>query len=174
VRLGTAALLLAAAALPACESHRAEKMLAEAQRQGASGETAAAAETLRALMRDYPETRAAESARDLLPTYEGLLGVASRNRTRDAEDLLRRTARAVELFKEAHHSLPLSLRVLVPESLETMPMDPWGHELKYEASEDRYALTTFGADGAAGGEGENQDMRIEDGEFVSSPRWLEP
>ena len=156
-----------------CQSRRAERMLAEAQRQGAAGDTAAAAETLKAIVRDYPETRAADSARALLPTYEALQGAVTRDRTREAEAILLRAARAVERFKEARRTLPLTLLVLVPDQLDTVPVDPWGREIAYTTHDGRYALSCLGADGSFGGAGEDRDLRIENGEFVASPGWAE-
>jgi hypothetical protein len=167
------ALVFALVPLAGCESRRAESQLEEAQKLGAAGETAEAAARLRTLLSEHPDTEAAARAQGLLKTYEGLLEAAYRNRIRDAVDTLRRTARAVEIFREARKTLPVSLDVLVPDYLERPPRDPWQRPLGYATAGDHYEVVILGADAARGGEGENQDLRVSDGRVVQAPPWIE-
>jgi general secretion pathway protein G len=42
--------------------------------------------------------------------------------------------------------------------LEKIPPDPWGNAYYYPSDGNSYVLKSFGADGAEGGEGKNQDI----------------
>jgi len=42
--------------------------------------------------------------------------------------------------------------------LEKIPPDPWGNSYYYQSDGNSYVLKSFGADGAEGGEGKNQDI----------------
>ena len=46
--------------------------------------------------------------------------------------------------------------------LERVPPDPWGHPYVYAASDTRFTLRSFGADGVAGGEGRFADIDSSD------------
>jgi general secretion pathway protein G len=43
---------------------------------------------------------------------------------------------------------------------KAIPMDPWSHEYRYQSPGEHgdYDIISFGADGAEGGEGENEDI----------------
>ncbi|MHC5039515.1 MAG: type II secretion system major pseudopilin GspG [Planctomycetota bacterium] len=41
---------------------------------------------------------------------------------------------------------------------EEIPKDPWGNDYVYQRMEGKFVLMSFGADGAEGGEGENEDV----------------
>ncbi len=46
---------------------------------------------------------------------------------------------------------------------DTLPLDPWGNAYRYDvpgANKQAFALYSFGADGASGGEGDNADIGI--------------
>jgi general secretion pathway protein G len=40
-----------------------------------------------------------------------------------------------------------------------MPVDPWGRPFRYDASEGRPVILSYGADGQPGGDGTNADIR---------------
>jgi general secretion pathway protein G len=42
--------------------------------------------------------------------------------------------------------------------LEKIPPDPWGNSYYYQSDGNSYVLKSFGADGAEGGDGKNQDI----------------
>lgn len=51
-----------------------------------------------------------------------------------------------------------------PYTSKDIPADPWGNEYGYEspgADGQDYVIVSFGADGAPGGEGDNQDLTSE-------------
>ena len=50
------------------------------------------------------------------------------------------------------------LRVLVGKYIKQLPKDPWGKDYIYIASGEEYQLYSYGADGVAGGSGDNQDV----------------
>lgn len=106
----------------------------------------------------------------------GLISQLSRARAKAAQMQLKNLASAVELFREDVGRYPTAsegLRVLVDppnpaggwsgpylESQESLA-DPWGGRVTYtlEASGRRFFVSTLGADGAAGGEGSDRDLR---------------
>jgi general secretion pathway protein G len=79
---------------------------------------------------------------------------------------------AIQMFKTNNASkLPESLERLVEadengvrylENWTTTPRDPWDNEYYYSPSSNgmTYELMSYGADGAQGGEGENEDLDI--------------
>ena len=42
--------------------------------------------------------------------------------------------------------------------LEEIPLDPWDNEYVYQIENGRYLIISYGADGQAGGEGDNADI----------------
>jgi len=69
-------------------------------------------------------------------------------------------ANAIEQFRYRTGSLPSDLSTL----FEHNPVDPWGTDYDYSSDGRNYRVTSFGADGRLGGEGENADFGIESGE----------
>ena len=69
---------------------------------------------------------------------------------------------------------------LYPASLDELDrsgalprVDPWQRPFKYERSSDGkgYRLECLGQDGAPGGEGDDRDLLIVNGEFVKDLNW---
>ena len=42
--------------------------------------------------------------------------------------------------------------------VNTIPLDPWGNEYKYESDGEEFVITSFGADGREGGDGNDKDI----------------
>ncbi len=42
--------------------------------------------------------------------------------------------------------------------MRELPLDPWGNDYHYEVQERDFVLLSYGADGAAGGEGDDADI----------------
>ena len=73
---------------------------------------------------------------------------------------------AMDAYKIRFHSYPSTeegIGVLVTkEIMKDMPKDMWGNEFQYVRHNARsYTLKSFGADGAAGGEGFDKDLLLE-------------
>jgi general secretion pathway protein G len=93
-------------------------------------------------------------------------------KTRVADDL-RTLQQAIDIFKYQNGGkLPDSLDRLVEKDdngvaylrdRTSVPRDPWGLEYVYQPSPNglTYQLFSYGADGAAGGEGDNEDISLE-------------
>ena len=80
---------------------------------------------------------------------------------------------AVENYRRIHGKLPESLDVLCQPDPKyageahltdaTIPDDPWDHPFVYEkTSGSKFTISSLGADGAPGGEGEDADIRSTD------------
>jgi general secretion pathway protein G len=73
---------------------------------------------------------------------------------------------ALKLYyaKKGHYPDTASgLRALVEtQALETMPKDPWGNEYVYMYESGKPVVTTYGGDGAPGGEGIDADISSRD------------
>jgi len=69
---------------------------------------------------------------------------------------------AIAHFQMDKGRYPESLEELVQEGiLQALPQDPWGNAYVYEQTDDTtppYTITCYGADGRAGGEGDNKDL----------------
>lgn len=48
-----------------------------------------------------------------------------------------------------------------PYISKNLPTDPWGNEYVYEVEGDEFMITSYGADGAPGGDGDNSDITNE-------------
>ena len=66
--------------------------------------------------------------------------------------------------------LPASLEALVPAAMASLPMDPWNRPFVYVTTAEGYSLTSLGADGAAGGDGDAADWVVIDGAFAQDRR----
>lgn len=163
-----AALCVAALAISCGGGERkAERLLREAERSVEKGEPAKAVERLETILREHPDTEAAGRARERLVLYRGLAEAVERYPQRRAREIVVATARAIERHRAARRSMPDSLQALVPSWLDAVPSDPWGRALVYErASASSYRLTSLGADGARGGDGDDADIVVVNGKFV--------
>jgi hypothetical protein len=141
---------------------RAEQL----QKQGKYEE---AMEKLREIQERHPRSDLAPVARRELESMQNLVVAGQRYPSDQAVALVRRTGRAVEKFKVDQGRLPRGLDELVPGWLERIVEDPWDRPLRYERTSGGYRLSCLGADGKAGGSGQNRDVVVENGEFVLGP-----
>ena len=71
-------------------------------------------------------------------------------------------------YKLAFKVLPDNLDQLIHNPKHTfldaheIPLDPWGNPYDYEVIGDEFRIVSYGADGVAGGDDENEDIRSED------------
>jgi len=68
---------------------------------------------------------------------------------------------AIGFYYAQHYKNPDTLAVLVPEYMKQLPVDPWGNPYHYSPVSQHgqdYDIASWGADGAAGGSGENADV----------------
>lgn len=82
-------------------------------------------------------------------------------RTTKAQNDIRTLSSVLGLYKLDNFNYPGTgggLNELVGKYLEKLPKDPWGRDYIYLTSGDDYQLYSYGADGIAGGSGENQDV----------------
>ena len=108
------------------------------------------------------------------------------------EDLTKRTearkmiesiqAALVSYMTANEGKLPGSLADLTVKSAEgeallaELPADPWGNQYEFTPAGDTYVLSSYGADGKASGEAENQDVRsdqlpLEDAMAQAAAEW---
>jgi hypothetical protein len=150
---------------------RAERLYRAAKKHVRAGELEQAVEQYELILERFPGTDAAKRAGREVVLYRGLAEAVRLYPVRRARELIVRVARAVQRHRVRRRSWPDSLNSLVPDYLDEIPVDPWGRQLVYRAKPRGrgYWLACFGADGEAGGEGEDVDWYVEDGEFVTAP-----
>jgi len=117
----------------------------------------------------FPQTVAAQQARDRITFLSGLANSVDRFSSRTARDLMVETARAVQRYRYRQGRYPDRLDDLKPKMLREAPIDPWGRSLQYTRFENGYRLSCLGADGRRGGDGEATDIVVVNGKFVSDP-----
>jgi hypothetical protein len=146
---------------------KAEKMYEESMSRIEAGELQEGVALLQKILVDYPDTEVAATVREEIEIFRGLAGAVENYPVSSARDLMVRTARVLER-RRARRRLPGSLEELVPHTLQTVPVDPWGEELVYVRSENRrgYTLRCLGSDGVPGGGGAAADITIRNGRFV--------
>jgi general secretion pathway protein G len=89
-----------------------------------------------------------------------------RARTVKAQIQIREFVNAIKLFKMDNSKIPEALEDLVEKTdkhpdglLPVIPKDPWGNDYDFtEDEEHEYAITSYGADGQEGGEGDDADI----------------
>jgi general secretion pathway protein G len=73
---------------------------------------------------------------------------------------------ALKMYQTRHGKYPdtgAGLKALVEKQyLEKMPLDPWDREYVYLLEGNKPVLTSYGADGQAGGEGPDMDLSSKD------------
>jgi general secretion pathway protein G len=98
----------------------------------------------------------------LIATMAGIevtrqMGIARQER---AKVDLSTIVNAADLFRMQRGRLPHDLQELVDEgALKDLPVDPWGRPYVLEVTGSTLDVTCPGADGVAGGEGEDADLR---------------
>jgi tetratricopeptide (TPR) repeat protein len=169
-RLGAAVLALAAAALlTGCSDRKAEALFEDGARLAAQGRYEEAIATFRAVEQRYPRSQVAERAAREVELLHDLLVAGRRYKTDRALALVRETTRAIERFHADQGRWPLRLDELVPAWLERLEEDPWGRQVRYERTGKGYRVSCLGADGRSGGSNDDQDVVVENGEFLIVP-----
>ena len=157
----------------ACGGERAaDKLYREGAEQVAKGDTRAAVQTFERILREHPGSDAAVKARRDITVYRGLAEAVERFPQRRAREIVVQAARAVERFRRSSGRWPASMAELVPDYIDREPDDPWSRPILYEASPGGagYKMKCLGADGAPGGEGDDADLVVVNGEIVGEPR----
>jgi general secretion pathway protein G len=78
-----------------------------------------------------------------------------------AELTLIKVGRQVELYEARRRQLPPDLEAVF--RFEPLPVDPWGNALVYEPDGERgFDVLSYAADGAPGGTGADEDLRLSD------------
>ena len=80
---------------------------------------------------------------------------------------MRQFEQGIKFHKMEKRTLPESLDELFGEDGQldgdSVPQDPWGNEYAYEKlSRSEYNIICYGADGVEGGEGEDEDITLDD------------
>jgi hypothetical protein len=154
-----------------CSEYAAGRRYDQAQRHIREGEFVEAVRLLDQVIARYPETEAAEHARNEVTLFRGLAGAVERYPLRRVRDQMIETARAVYKFRSRGGGWPSSLSRLTPKYLDGPLRDPWGRPLVYVVKPRGrgYVLACYGSDGQRGGAGEASDWFIENGSFVAKP-----
>jgi hypothetical protein len=63
---------------------------------------------------------------------------------------VRRLMTACEAYKAANGKTPENLNQLIPQQMEVIPKDPWGHDFVYPATPGTCDVVSKGPDGAQG------------------------
>ncbi len=152
------------------DERHADRLWHQALERVAHGDTQGAVDRLQQIVDQYPHATVAEKASAQLVVYRGLLAAVEAYPTRRAREVMVQLARAIETFHGENRRLPVSLEELVPAAIARVPMDPWNRPFVYVATADGYSLTSLGADGAAGGDGDAADWVVIDGAFAQDRR----
>lgn len=160
-------------ALGGCASDetKAERLYREATTRIDRSEFRDAVARLERILADYPETETAEKVRREIDLYRGLDRAVRSFPMRTARDRMVRIARAIESHRNRRRSYPESLDVLVPGKLSDLPDDPWGRPFLYRVTGAGrgYRLECHGEDGVPGGDGDDADLVVVNGRFVTGP-----
>ena len=126
----------------------------------------------------------AEFVEDLIAKPTGArLSDDELKKRKEARGMIESIQAAIAAYMTANEGkLPASLADLAVKPAEGEPLlaelsaDPWGNQYEYVATGDTYVLMSHGADGAAGGEGANQDVRsdqlpLEDALAKAASEW---
>jgi general secretion pathway protein G len=82
-------------------------------------------------------------------------------------------AAAVDRYRARYHHVPdekQGLQALVPDFLDRLPLDPWGHPYVYQTTGPEWAdVLSYGADGQPGGSGGGADISARFGHLGATP-----
>lgn len=145
---------------------RAEKIYGEAARAVEQEDFESAVEKLEVILRDHPDTKIAERARDEIVVYRGLADAVVAFPGRRSFDGIVQIARALDRYKARRGSWPESLGELVPDAIAALPVDGWERDFAFERTAKGYRLACYGSDGVPGGDGDQGDIVVENGVFV--------
>jgi len=171
-RLAVVMLLVACAALAGCSEGKARRLSKQADALARQNKYVEAIGLLERMEHDYPKTDAARGVRDRIVLYRGFLEASQKQDRRRAKDDLIAIGRALVHYHENKRKYPATLADLAGE--QTIPeVDPWGRVYVYSPSADRaaYRLECLGEDGVKGGEGNDVDLRVVNGNLVQDLPW---
>lgn len=165
-------LLMLCAALAGCKESKARRLSGQADALARQSKYEEAIGLLERMERDYPGTDAARGVKDRIILYRGFLEANQKQDRRRAKDDLVAIGRALLHHYEKKHKYPATLEELT-EGLTIPEVDPWGRVYAYAPSVDRtaYRLECLGEDGVRGGDGNNVDIRIVNGNVVQDLPW---
>lgn len=107
----------------------------------------------------------------ILATVVGVnvLNAFGRGNEAAAKTAIKSLSDAVIMFKLENHKLPATLDELVTNAKQRnyldkkeVPPDPWGNKYLYQVNGSEFKIMSYGADGSAGGDGENADIASDD------------
>ncbi len=98
------------------------------------------------------------------------------DKRRQAREAIEKVVAAVTSYREKNEQrLPESLALLTEGEaplLQTLPQDPWQHDLVLVPKDDGFAVKSLGADGQEGGEGAGHDVSSDDWKFEDDQKKL--
>lgn len=101
------------------------------------------------------------------------------DKRRTAREQIEKVVAAVDVYRNRNDGkLPPSITALTEKPAEgeaplaELPKDPWGNDYLYEVEGEAFVVMSHGADGAAGGEVENADIRSDAWTFEDDMRRL--
>ncbi len=161
-----------------CGEKEDELLLQEARLLQEGTEYQKAIEVYSSLIDKFPESGFANEAEKGIGFCEEMITVIRKTMAMGAVEDLKLLARACEKYKVDKNLYPDSLNILVPEYIPSVPLDPWGNAYFYRVESTgteknaRYYMASFGKDGLPGGEEDDIDQIVEDGEFIQKHKWL--
>lgn len=166
--------LVCAALLAGCSDYRAERLVERASDLARRGKYDEAIRLLEDVRSQFPDTAAARGVERQIVVFRGLQDAEQKEKRRRAGEDLILWGRKLDDFRAAKRRFPGSLAELGPRGSATLT-DPWGRPYRYEPlrAGARYRLGSLGADGAPGGEGDDQDLLVDTGEFAKGLAWEE-
>lgn len=165
-------LLAACAGGAGCAESRAGRLSGKADALARENKYEEAIGLLERMERDYPQTRAARAVKQRITLYRGLMEANQKRDRRRAKDDLIAIGRSLVHYFERKGRYPATLDELAGD--RTIPdVDPWGRVFVYAPSVSRttYRLECLGEDGVRGGEGDDTDIRIVNGNLVQDLPW---
>ncbi len=130
------------------------------------------------LISQFPESPFLDEARKGITFSNDMITISRKTLAMNAVEDLKMLAHACEQYKSKNGQYPDSLDSLVPDFIKAIPVDPWGNNYYYKVKSsgtkenNAYNLASFGQDGIPGGEEDNIDQIVEDGEFIQKHKWL--
>jgi len=160
----TVLLVITASSCGGDERH-AERLWRQAIERVEKGDTQGAVDRLQKLIDTFPDSRAADKAREQIVVYQGLATAVEHYPLRRARELMVQLARAIEIFQHDNGRAPVTLDELVPARMASVPKDPWDRSFLYETTASGYRLRCLGARGSPGGVTASEGLLVVDGEF---------
>jgi len=164
----TVLLMITASSCGGDERH-AERLWRQAIERVEKGDTQGAVDRLQKLIDTFPDSRAADKAREQIVVYQGLATAVENYPLRRARELMVQLARAIEIFRRDNGRAPVTLDELAPARMASVPKDPWDRSFLYETTASGYRLRCLGAKGLPGGVAGAEGLLVVDGEFQVVP-----